>query len=512
MSVGLETSVAPRIAPNTLMSTEGSPASTHCADLRSASCPTPTDGPASTPLIRTSWALTVEARDIGGGVGRARRSTDALPSFRASRTSGLLLGAYVALAGALTILPRKVTPGPPSYAGIAQGQPLTTYTIAIVATLLLLVAKRRVRLALDYLPLIAFLLIMTPLYWGLSSVTSAGLIHYAVAVAALLVGTTLGAHAGSSVAIRRMVVLVALSVVILQLAISALQLVGLDPLPLDADTAARMGFRVHGTINHPNNLGKAMLLLAALVLPLTDETDRRLRMPAFWTVGLAGLVIGLTVGRANIVAYVILIVVYSMIRPTTSKSKARFALPAAAAIASLPVLPFFIARLREDPGGGSRGHMTQVALDQIMSNPFLGIGPNNYVDVVGERDRLTASGLPVHNSYLLAIAEIGLVGALLIFGPMLIRVVRAWRRRREPGPVGWNAATLVAMNVALVVVVATGWAMLSTFLLPLWMLVMGYLDARRRVGDGDGPSLLLPPLVRHRMPWGRDLRSRLGRV
>jgi O-antigen ligase len=416
----------------------------------------------------------------------------------------LLLGVYAVLTAALTILPRKVTPGPPSYAGIAQGEPLTTYTIALVATLLFLMARRRVHLELDFLPLLAFLAIMTPAYWGLSSMTAAGLVHYVVAVAALLIGTALGADAASSAAARRMVTLVALAVVLLQLAISVLQLVGLDPLPLDADTAARMGSRVHGTINHPNNLGKALLLLAALVLPLTDETDRRIRIPAFWTVGLAGLVIAMTVGRANIVAYIVLVVLYSMIRPTTGKSKMRFALPAAAAIVSLPFLPLFIARLRDDPGGGSRGHMTRVALDQIMSSPVLGIGPNNYVHVVGQRDRLTASGLPVHNSYLLAIAEVGLVGALLIFGPMLLRVARAWRRRSRPGPAGRNAAALVAVNVALVVVVATGWAMLSTFLLPLWMLVFGYLDTKRRAGDGDSLPRPLPPSWWHRIPWRRD--------
>jgi O-antigen ligase len=451
----------------------------------------------------------VEARDVVDTVGGASPPTGAFPSFRSLRTSGLLLGFYAGLTVALTIVPRKLTPGAPSYTGIAQGQPLTTYTIAIVATLLFLITRRRVRIALDYLPLLAFLAIMTPVYWGLSSVTSAGLVHFAVAVAALLVGTALGADASSSAAVRRMVALVVLAVVILQLAISALQLVGLDLLPLDPDTAARMGSRVHGTINHPNNLGKALLLLTALVLPLTDEADRRLRIPAFWAAGLAGLVIAMTVGRANIVAFVILVVLYSMIRPTTGRSKMRYALPLAAAVAMLPFLPVFIARLREDPGGGSRGHMTKVALDQIMSSPFLGIGPNNYVHVVGQHDRLTASGLPVHNSYLLAIAEIGLIGALLIFGPMLVRAARAWRRRREPGPVGWNAATLVALTVALVVVVATGWAMLSTFLLPLWMFVLGYLDASRRTGDEGEMRPSLPPLIRHRRRWSRDWRSPL---
>ncbi len=416
---------------------------------------------------------------------------------------------FVILAATLAVVPRQLTSSGPieGYTGIAQSQPtISTYTIAIMSVFMILWVRRRLAFSLDYVPLLVYIVIATIAFWGMTSVTAAGIAQYALAVAALLVGLSLGTTAGSSVDLRRTVALSVLVVTLLQLVPSAFQLFHLDPFPLDPQTAELVGTRVHGTINHPNNLGKVLLLLAALVLPMIEEADRPTRKASLWGLGLCGLTIAMTVGRANMLAFAILVILYAAIRRLSGAgtTRRRWLLPVGVAVVTLPFLPFFIMRLIQDPAGGSRGHMTQLAVDRILSDSFLGFGPNNYVLVVGEAGRLTS--LPVHNSYLLATAEIGLVGAILLFGPMLFRTAKLWRRRRESGLVGASATAFFSLNVAAVVVVATGWAMLATFVFPLWMFVMGYLLAgsARSQATGEHETQVLMPAER-RPPTHRAL-------
>jgi O-antigen ligase len=141
----------------------------------------------------------------------------------------------------------------------------------------------------------------------------------------------------------------------------------------------------------------------------------------------------------------------------------------------LVVLPFastIATRIQEDPNGGPRAGLAAAALEQIDRQPW-GIGPNTYVSVVSKYDAVTASGDPVHNTFLLTAAELGVLGAVLFWLPVAGLVTIAWMSRRRPGFAGSFALAIVASAPGLYVVNATGWAILRGPLLPLWFLVCG---------------------------------------
>jgi O-antigen ligase len=141
----------------------------------------------------------------------------------------------------------------------------------------------------------------------------------------------------------------------------------------------------------------------------------------------------------------------------------------------LVVLPFastIATRIQQDPNGGPRAGLAAAAIEQIDRQPW-GIGPNAYVSVVSKYDAVTANGYPVHNTFLLTAAELGVLGALLFWLPVLGLVAVAWMSRKRPGFAGSFAIAIVASAPGLYVVNATGWAILRGPLLPLWFLICG---------------------------------------
>src|SRR5207249_6084713 len=109
---------------------------------------------------------------------------------------------------------------------------------------------------------------------------------------------------------------------------------------------------------------------------------------------------------------------------------------------------------------------------QIHREPW-GIGPNSYVSVVSAYDAVTASGYPVHNTFLLTTAELGVLGAFLFWLPIAGLLVAAWTSRKRAGLAGSFAIAIVASAPGLYVVNATGWAILRGPLLPLWFVICG---------------------------------------
>jgi O-antigen ligase len=103
----------------------------------------------------------------------------------------------------------------------------------------------------------------------------------------------------------------------------------------------------------------------------------------------------------------------------------------------------------------------EVALLQFADTPWFGVGPANYVRVVGMRDALTAEGWPVHNAFMLQIVELGIIGALLFFLPLLYMFVRSILAMRLVSRQGDYARAVVAYLPAFVLISWTGWGMLA---------------------------------------------------
>ncbi|WP_428981956.1 O-antigen ligase family protein [Microbacterium horticulturae] len=301
------------------------------------------------------------------------------------------------------------------------------------------------------------------------------MLQLGIGVAAWVLGISVASVADVHQATRLVLATTALAIVVCQLVFSALQLVGIDPFPLPAEIATLMGSRVHGTLNHPNNLGKTLVLLAALVLPLIDDPSRQLRKLSLLTIAGCGLGVALTQGRANIAAFIIMITIRVIVMRGVGAVQRRVGFFFLLAVTIMPFIPEISARFLEDPGGGSRDHFMELAISQFERTPWWGIGPNEYVHVIGQYDALTAGGLPVHNSYMLAVVELGLVGATLMLFPLLAAIVRSLRECGRDGYRGRAAASSVAIGVGFVAIAATGWGALSGSILPLWLFTLAFL-------------------------------------
>jgi hypothetical protein len=71
------------------------------------------------------------------------------------------------------------------------------------------------------------------------------------------------------------------------------------------------------------------------------------------------------------------------------------------------------ARFRQDLRGGSRSLRNAQALRELPEHWLVGAGPSRYVTEIGYLDPVTGRGLPVHNSALLVLLQLGGVGAAL---------------------------------------------------------------------------------------------------
>jgi hypothetical protein len=88
-------------------------------------------------------------------------------------------------------------------------------------------------------------------------------------------------------------------------------------------------------------------------------------------------------------------------------------------------------------------------------------------------DPLTASGVPVHDAFLLTVGEMGIFAGALIWLPFALLLIRAIRSSRTAGAVGLTARAYLAIVPALLLTGVTGWGLLQAPTFELFALVAG---------------------------------------
>ncbi|MCC4248612.1 MULTISPECIES: O-antigen ligase family protein [Microbacterium] len=376
--------------------------------------------------------------------------------------------ALIAVVIATTLVPRSL--------GIELGGvSLQTYDAIILAVLVIgFVASSGRPNFLLFLPFITLLLIGAAFEWEQSPELTTNVVYLLVGVGAWAVGHYLAK--GYAPGTRHELVLVYLlaAVILFQAVVTVLQASGVPIFALQGRTAELEGGRASGTFSHPGTVGKVMILFMAIILPLTTSLSRHTRRIAYFAVLIALIPVGLSESRANFIGYLLTLLLWFIIMPARSAKASRLVVPAVVLAGAVAFSGTIIDRFTGDPEGGAREHFAEVALEAIGNNPWLGVGPGNYIPVVGQTDSLTAQGWRVHNIFLLEITELGIPGAFFFFLPALLLLFLSVRRMRRTDQQGAWARGAIAAAAGTLVTAVTGWGLMNGSIFMIWFLCMGF--------------------------------------
>lgn len=376
---------------------------------------------------------------------------------------------------------------------------IATATVALTSVIVSVVlaaftARPRARDFMPFLPVVVFAALGVHFAWGGGPAQWSGLIALATGAVAWAAGSGFGRWARSDVRVGAGLVHVLLFWAVVEAVLALLQVADVEltvgQSPLFYAPVGEQSFdagRVTGSTAHPGTLGKLIYLSVALLLLLTHMTDGLVRRRALWAIGIFIVPLILSEGRANIIATFSLACVWLIFAGRSLNTWARILGLLGLFLSVLVALPRLSARFSADPTGGSRDRLWDVAADHVAENLWFGVGINSYVPVFGKYDSLVAEGWPVHNSVMLVIAEMGLVGAALLFLPLTWVFIR-----RLAQPNTWTSARetrviLVGLIPGLYIIVVTGWGLLQGAAFPWLMFVLAVI-----IG-GDGTLDKSPP-------------------
>jgi hypothetical protein len=371
----------------------------------------------------------------------------------------------------------------PGWVGIAGGGPaVMTYTAAIAVVLSFAAINRGVSGTWGpVLPILVFLVVWYPAFWSHTPTIKGGLLHLVTATAAWAAGGIISRLAEQRTSGTRVVATWLLGWAAFESILCVAQYAGAPLFPrADGPTDdPTLDGRIGGTLDHPSTIGKAIFLLLMIGLPLLNAEDRTVRRRASLSMVLMIIPLVLSGGRANAAAALALVILTLVLEPGPRRWSRRLRLGGILLVAGILSAGFWAQRFETGEHGETRAHLTSVALEFMSRhwNWVTGTGPNTYVGAVGPYDSLTATGWPVHNVYLLAAVELGLIGAVLLAIPLASAVRAGWRGRSCPGRRGAQARVLLAYVPGMVMITTTGWGMMGS-MFPAWMFTLGYCVAQ----------------------------------
>lgn len=179
-----------------------------------------------------------------------------------------------------------------------------------------------------------------------------------------------------------------------------------------------------GFLNDPNDLALAMLVAIPMVLSFAHRRGNKLiGLVALTATALMLYAVYLTNSRGAVIALAALIMVYSVTRYGTRKSL--FLAPVLLAVLVV-ASPGRISEISADESSASgRIEAWYEGFQMFKDRPISGVGKGEFV----EHHRRTA-----HNSYVLSLAELGLVGYFLWFSMLAVSVRMLLTLLRGPTP------------------------------------------------------------------------------
>lgn len=239
-------------------------------------------------------------------------------------------------------------------------------------------------------------------------------------------------------------------------AVALAQWAGADPFvtagwhpPIDG---ASVRMRVYGTLGNPNFVGVVMAMSLPLTLAVLSGARTALLRRVVWgALGVQAGALVATGSRGAVLGLGTAVAIYALLRWTrrVRVGLAAVALFATAAIAVSPARPL-------DTTAAGRLHLWRIVGPHVWDAPLIGLGPGAVTVRFSAWQRAAArggvrdprfAGLTdhVHNDYLEALVERGVLGLLSVLGPLLATLVVV---RRLPRPVPSVAAGALAAVAA----------------------------------------------------------------
>jgi O-antigen ligase len=359
---------------------------------------------------------------------------------------------------------------------------LSTGVVVIAAAYVLLSDGRNWGMLARFVPFAVVSLFMLALgAWPLMANATSRLSELGVGACAWLLGQWASQEVVLDRRGRETVCWTVFGLVSLQAAVSVLQAAGFEIFVATDEIVEITAGRTAGTLSHPGNLGKIVFLLLVLVLSLAQSVGRR----GFWivlaTLTVAFIPVGLSESRANFAALAVLAVGWLVMGSHRLRASGRLLALASVGLFGASFLAPILARSEADPDGGFRRQLLDVATQHIGENFWTGVGPGQYIAYFGQYDAVTASGWPVHNVFVLQLAELGLVGALALLVPLLLEpMTRALSMLRGEGLAGATARVQVCAIPGLIAIGVTGWSLTTGFVGTALFLVEGVLAGLMR--------------------------------
>ena len=152
----------------------------------------------------------------------------------------------------------------------------------------------------------------------------------------------------------------------------------------------------------------------------------------------------------------------------------------------------------DSASGNGRYQLWQAAVDANATNPVLGIGPGTYEYYWTQHRTFPLSVVNAHSLYLESLAELGIVGLILIIGvvgaPLVVGTTKTLRARGDPDRSALFAAAVAAL-AAFAVAAAVDWAWQLPAIVAAFLLVAASVlnGGVRRAPRGSAGAL--PPRI-----------------
>lgn len=361
---------------------------------------------------------------------------------------------------------------PVTHVGIAPSVPgLAAWGIVLLAGLVIVLVKRSLPpFTLVWAVPAGVLLLGYAAWWPQNELTTSGTLHWLLALLAWIVGSYCGRNIDINGLLGLRLAQLFAVIFGVELAVSLLQLV----------TGGGDLGRMTGMYGHPGFLGKAVVICLVVMLPLSVARRQVTRRWAIAAIAMSLAATGLTLSRTNIIAALLVVVVWSLFLPGTRALGAKLAMPLLAILMILPIAQLLLVRFEEDPEGGSRPELLAAGMRVLEQNFLTGVGANSFVDHASATESIVSSlGYPVHNTFILAAAELGVVGAIALALPLLAAFVTAFVRLRDKNPTrSAFARAVIIVTGGIIFIGSVSWGVLQTPNLGLIYFLFGFAFAQ----------------------------------